>query len=632
MARPSPLACMECRQHHLKCDAKIPSCSRCSETGLICKYLPSRRGRNRRARDGHRQGSSSGGIPVGVSLGGSHGNSINLPGLPNMGTTSKGHDAVPAVPEDPVQSHSLVSDMSNSDTDTRLVRLFYENFHSAHPILVPACEYEKRRYPPFLQQVVRFIGSHYSHQISRDSLRQSTANLLQPSGGRTPSMVQALLLYSIMLCARGEIAEAQTAFSRALDIAFELGMHRREFAMYYSDGREVEAESLRRTWWELTIVEVFMAALQKKVALRCGSVPYDVGLPCEESVYANTNMIPSSPPTLASFSRRMFTEDDDGDTDGSHTRYSSFSYRIEAACILARVLVLNSLPETHHDHLQAVENALVSWTNLLPPSKVDVVDTYGVVDEMLFQAHTTIQYAAMLLHLPRSNLRPAVPNSNTNTSTEQPEAPPATIMCPTTPSRLSPSFTRHVHDTKATEASKQLSNLLSMRPSVQRYTPFIICGLALCGMVQLATSRIHAPDCAEHHRNRVVLVLGCLKVLRRNWAIADQAYQHVRMAAAEVFAGWAGSRCFQPQAQPQSSTNATAGSGNPPGALKTSPPSSRRASTAGPAEWANATGDNAASANTLNPEVLSPGLLSAYIDPTCSDPSFLNNIFDLDFT
>ena len=104
------------------------------------------------------------------------------------------------------------------------------------------------------------------------------------------------------------------------------------------------------------------------------------------------------------------------------------------------------------------------------------------------------------------------------------------------------------------------------------------------------------------------------------------------MAAAEVFAGWAGSRCFQPQAQPQSSTNAAAGSGNPPGALKTSPPSSRRASTAGPAEWANAPGDHAASANTLNPEVLSPGLLSAYIDPTCSDPSFLNNIFDLDFT
>lgn len=101
------------------------------------------------------------------------------------------------------------------------------------------------------------------------------------------------------------------------------------------------------------------------------------------------------------------------------------------------------------------------------------------------------------------------------------------------------------------------------------------------------------------------------------------------MAAAEVFAGWAGSRCFQSQHQAATAVAAGSGSGsgNPSGALKQSPPSSRRASTAGPAEWGNAAGGD-----TVNPEVLSPGLLSAYIDPTCSDPSFLNNIFDLDFT
>lgn len=113
-------------------------------------------------------------------------------------------------------------------------------------------------------------------------------------------------------------------------------------------------------------------------------------------------------------------------------------------------------------------------------------------------------------------------------------------------------------------------------------------------------------------------------MLRRNWDIAGQAYQHVRMAAAEVFAGWSGSRCFQPQVQ--SGTAVAAGSGSQPVGIKNSPPPSRRASTAGVAEWGNAAGD------AVNPEVLSPGLLSAYIDPTCSDPAFLNNIFDLDFT
>ncbi|GKZ36240.1 hypothetical protein AbraIFM66950_007237 [Aspergillus brasiliensis] len=165
---------------------------------------------------------------------------------------------------------------------------------------------------------------------------------LNASGERTPCKVQALLLYSILSCARGECSQAHTAFSQAVDIALELGMYRQEFASTSSNA--VEAESLRRTWWELFIVDVYMAALQKRVVLRCSGVPYDVALPCEESVYANHTNIPS-PPTLAGFNKRIFTDEE--------TSYSSFSYRIEAA----------------------VENALVSWTNHLPPNKVDIVDT-----------------------------------------------------------------------------------------------------------------------------------------------------------------------------------------------------------------------------------------------------------------
>lgn len=603
MARPSPLACIECRQHHVKCDARTPSCSRCLDAGLSCKYLPSRRGRNRKVGDGHRRESGAAAADVLPRPGDSPslaGNPIINTPPSMMSTDSKGD--VSASSE--VQAPSLVSPTAQdaSDFDTRLDRQFYENFHSAHPILVPAFEYEKRRYPGFLQQVVRFIGSHYSLQISKDSLRESTAIQLSSSCARTPTMVQALLLYSIILCARGESTESQSAFSQSVDIALELGMYKREFASMYCDGQELEAESLRRTWWELTIVEVYRAALQKKVALRCGSIQYDVALPCEESTYANNHTIPP-PPTLSSFSMRMFREDDG---DSSQSRYSSFSYRIEASCILARVLVVNSLGETHRDHLQAVENALVSWTNLLPPNKVDIVDIYGVVDEMLFQAHITIQYAAMLLHLPRSNLRPAVPDS-------------ATIICPTTLSRLPPSYTRHVHDIKATEASKQLSNLLSMRPSVQRYSPFIICSIALCGLVQLATSRIHSPECSEHHRNRVVLVLGCFKVLRRNWPIAQQAYSIVRQAAAETFTACLESRCFQSNS-------------NLPSAMKCGSNGSHP-STEG-AEWLDTSGNLAGmpSASAIGPDVVFPGLLSTYIDPTCSDPSFLNNIFDMNLT
>lgn len=257
-----------------------------------------------------------------------------------------------------------------------------------------------------------------------------------------------------------------------------------------------------------------MATLHEKSTLRCSDISSDVWLPCEESTYASLHTIPQ-PRTLASFRTRVFMEDE----EISH--YSSFAYRIEAVCILARVLVLNSLPETHHDHLQAVANTVVSWIHHLPQQKIDIVDTYGNIDEMLFQAHFTIQYAAMLLHLPRSNIRPRFPH-------------PMLSICPITPFRLSPSLTRHVHDVKTIEASKKLSNLLSVRSSAQSYSPLVVFGSILCGLVQLAATERHGSECYDHHQNRVVLVLGCLKLLRAKWTLAQEAHSHLRNIAAQI--------------------------------------------------------------------------------------------------
>lgn len=44
---PTPLACTECRRQHLKCDARKPTCTRCTQCDLACFYLPSRRGGRR---------------------------------------------------------------------------------------------------------------------------------------------------------------------------------------------------------------------------------------------------------------------------------------------------------------------------------------------------------------------------------------------------------------------------------------------------------------------------------------------------------------------------------------------------------------------------------------------------------
>ncbi|PTU16890.1 hypothetical protein P175DRAFT_0512716 [Aspergillus ochraceoroseus IBT 24754] len=539
MLRPAPLACTECRKHHIKCDAEKPSCSRCKDAHLACVYLPSRRGGRRKPANTHRLDHSA--------------------------------------------NHPLIMAQSVFVPDSRLVLLYYTNFHSGHPILVPPTLYEGRQYPSYLQQVVKFIGSHYSLVLSNDTFYEATAVELSTSLERTPCMVQALLLYSIIMYARNQSSQADHAFSRAVDIALELGMYRKDFANTFSGSQEPEAESLRRTWWELFFTEVYMASLQQKVNLRCGNVPYDVALPCEDASYASPDSIPP-PPTLAAFRMRIFMDDDQ---EAPLFRYSSYSYRIEAVRILARVLVLNSLPETHNDHLQALVNALVSWVNHLPRDKVDVVDKYGNVDEMLFQAHITIHYAAMLLHLPRSNLRPKFPNTELR-------------ICPGTPFRLSPSLTRHVHDVKATESSKQLSNLLFVRPNAQGYSPFIVCSLVLCGMVQLATSESHSSDCFDHHCNRVVLVLGCLKLLKKkSWSLAQEAHRYLRQAATQTITSWVDS----PSSQGSNTLPTTTGPDHPGnlGFGGLSP---------------------GASANDL----FSPRLLSAYIDPTCNDPFLINRV------
>ncbi|KAL5001770.1 hypothetical protein BDV10DRAFT_158652 [Aspergillus recurvatus] len=434
-------------------------------------------------------------------------------------------------------------------------------------------------------------------------------------------MVQALLLYSIILSARDEHHQAQLSLARAADIALELGMYQKEFAATFSGNQEHEVESLRRTWWELFVVEVYTAALKPKpqLQLNCSQVPYDVPLPCEESSYTSQDTIPT-PPSLDSFSMRLFTDEDDEDDEGqaaASLRYSSYSYRVEAVRILARVLVLNHLPETqtHPDHAQAVTNALVSWTNHLPPHKAaaGIIDMYGAIDEMLFQAHVTIHYAAMLLHLPRSNLNPRLnpPGSDSDSKT----------ICPATPSiRLPPSSTRQVHDVMAIEASKNLTNLLSMRPSAsartgQGYSPFTVSGLLLCGLVQLSASERHPPTCADHHHNRVILVLGALKLLRHSWASAREAHRQLRLAAAETVSIISSCR--------RSVALAGAGVG-PVGGRNNSP--SHCSWTARPVP----AGGNPDLRNEASPAsqlpIPSPVFLSEYVDPTCSDPFLLDRL------
>ncbi|OGE52496.1 hypothetical protein PENARI_c010G00628 [Penicillium arizonense] len=470
--------------------------------------------------------------------------------------------------------------------DERLPRLYYENFHVAHPVLVPSSLYNDRNYPHFLQMAVNFVGSHYVASISSQQHKDQVVAELKTNPDRSPCMVQAWLIYSIALYARDEWQEAQEAFSNSIDIALELGMNRWSFASSANPERSIEAESMRRTWWELYVTDIFMAVSLKTTTLRCSTVSPEVGLPCEESAY-NSGCEVTKPRMMIEFKRRILAAED--------PVFSSFSYRIEATTILCRVLILNRLRDCHRDHLQAIENALVSWINHLPPKKLDILDSYGNVDEMMFQAHLTIAYAAMLLHLPRSDLPSVLSQSQ-----------PDERFWPGLSGQLSSTFTRLVHSIKATEASRRISDSISVCPNVPKHTPFIIPALALCGLIQLATSTSHSEECFDHHCNRVTLILGCLKSTQRTWILAESVYHGLRSSASDILsdsmAKWNAEPLhrFMP-------------------AVSTPNVQERPSSSANPA-----------TTMTYGQDFTPPEFTSTFIDPTCYNASFFSAIPDFD--
>jgi hypothetical protein len=540
IAKPSPLACTECRSKHLKCDGKQPICSRCVASEISCNYTPSRRGckgipkKRRKLNPDHQtqltpDSSTQSPVPATTiahttpdpqawqthltTFTSNHPPEASGPF--NVGVDASLANAGPTIM---LSNEALTSASSTQEqirqlsaSDARhVVNLYYSNFHSAHPILLPRHMYDWN-YPPYLQLVVQFIGSHYSTSQSGDLLRAQTATALKDNSQRSPHMVQARLLFSIAIHARGEPSEGQAMLQDAIDLAISLGMNRQEFATLHGDSLPCLEESFRRTWWELFVVEGIMSAVHRKPTMKTSSVVQEVLLPCEDSTYTDGACF-SAMSTLTQFSDRHFAEEE--------VSFSSSCYRIEAVQILSRVLSISNT-EAHPDEVQAIDNSLAAWSHYVPPEKRDVVSNSGEIDELLFQAHMITHWATILLHMPRSELLAIHPAT-------------ADIFCAKGDKQMPSTDTKHAHASKATDASKELSNLAAIRCPVQKHTPFFICALVIASVVQLAACTLHNCRCMYQHRDRITLVVGLLKSLSSNWACAGPVLVKIKRIAAKV--------------------------------------------------------------------------------------------------
>lgn len=402
----------------------------------------------------------------------------------------------------------------------RLFTLFYGRFFEAHPFVLPRAHYEAEACPPYLDLMICYVGLHYAKPMPADAgMLEAAVSSALSSGHDEQSAyrVQALVLRAIVMHAGQRPTETASCVARAAGIAMSLGMNDPFFARNESHGSLVLEESLRRTWWELQAVDVYFAALHRRSTFETCSVQILPFLPCAESSY-RVGLCDQSQAEIGAFDDRVFS------TADSSLVYSSGCFRIEAIRIVSRALAVASTDDAHPDAIQALDNAVASWEYNLPEQCKDVFDPSGELDHMLFEGRCFILCASIFLHFPRSNLVSTVPSAGG-------------LECAKNYTQLTPT-SRH-HALKAIAASKELASLATLPWPVGRHSPFVICGLVLGCIVQLAAGIAHSQqyglDGLQQHRDRVVLMLGALQGLSDIWKLAKNAVTSLRAIADTVF-------------------------------------------------------------------------------------------------
>lgn len=303
------VACLACRNRHIRCDATKPICKRCDEDGKECSYTRSRRGGLDRAalaarRDRLAKQSSSASpqddtdMPVAEQQEPLPTDSnSSIPILPDLLSQPTNGSILTTAYQDlgyPSLARPLGQSASDIGTDP-FIDLYYKCFHSFHPFVLPRHRLEMylnepskaERLKPVISGI-RHIGSLYGRSGQTSQFASEAANDIAEAKGASPScpfLCQAQLLYSIVLFWSGDRLQSRDFLNDAIEIATNLGMSHQAFADTHSDGDPVLAESWRRTWWQIYIVDSNYAAIRRDTEFPTRDVPVTVDLPCEEKQY-----------------------------------------------------------------------------------------------------------------------------------------------------------------------------------------------------------------------------------------------------------------------------------------------------------------------------------------------------------
>lgn len=287
------------------------------------------------------------------------------------------------LPSPPATSPSV----SNDGTDV-LLDLFYKYFHPSHPFVLPSKL--RWRIPEFLKAVMRFGGSHFAQNGKRDALKDVATQLLL-GAPQDAYKVQAFALLAMVSFSRTEQQEGQAYLKSAIDLALWMGLNQKDFAVRFGENDTTLQESWRRTWWDLFIVEGLIASFtgqRESSILR--TVKTDVLLPGDCESYNACSPL-GNPRSFEEMQDRAFSDED--------FQWPSFAYKIEAMHLLYSVGALSADTfATSNSEVETLDQRLSNFRLSLPSHKRDALKVTGEVDEVMFGALMTANYAEIELH------------------------------------------------------------------------------------------------------------------------------------------------------------------------------------------------------------------------------------------
>ncbi|KAI5461858.1 hypothetical protein BGZ63DRAFT_386745 [Mariannaea sp. PMI_226] len=515
------VACAPCRSQHLKCDAIRPSCSRCQTLSKTCSYPESRRtGKSRAASTRRTRAQDS-----------QFGSNMLTPArttTPSIGVIESISDVNMAI-------------MPQADacecSGTMLLDLYYQYFHHSHPFVLPrkAIEAMLISEPSTVRplvEVMQHIGSFYkdSPTLKKDVLDIENSEVIDGFS------VQTNLLKALAKSMCAEQAAADELLTEAIEQAKTIGMNTKDFADSTEWYDPVLAESWRRTWWMLYLVDAQFSVVRRDLAPVLQDTASDVDLPCEDQDY-NCMHIPSDRIALSAYQNREFALEE--------RLFSSFAYFIDATDIFVSSLRASFGYESLCNAKSLCENletTIAGWFVMLPSNKRELLINPVVLDQLLFQAHMMLYTALAYIHRPLSTLRydPAEGISSCGSP-----PPPLSLLSDL---NMGTTLNRRTHLEKLFRAVRKQNQCLVAVPadSVQM-SPFVICMIACCTIAHLVACKSEftlEEACAA--RSRIRLCLGTLMHYEEIWPRAKKILRELKSIACIMLQVETSSQARQP--------------------------------------------------------------------------------------